>query len=168
MRDKKDFEIVVKTEHEETYKKIFIRPENPKDFELPPLIELMSPENYPQHEEIRWKFLKWISNSENLEIEKIPQKFFTDILILNFLSREGFLTVFEADLILLSIKMAQDENYEKSFEEIPEVLDPRAFKVSFLFTKFYQAMTKSLKLAGLGKFQVKFGKFYGFEKLILD
>lgn len=155
-RYSENFEIIVKTGHDEGYKKIQIQPEYPQDFKLPPLVELINPENYPQHEVIRWKFLKWISNSEN--IEKIPQKFLNDILVLNFLRREGFLEVFEADLILLSIKMAQDGNYEKSLEEIPEVLNPRAFKISFLFTRFHQPMIRCLKLAGLGRLKVKIEK----------
>jgi hypothetical protein len=156
IRDKNDFEIIVKTGHDDPYKKIKIKPDHPEDFELPPLVELLNAETHPQHEETRWKFLKWIIlSSENREIEKVPQKFLVDILILIFLTREGFLTIFEADLILLSIKISQDGNYEKSLDEIPEILDPRAFKVSFLFTKFFQPVTRCLKLAGLGKLKVR-------------
>lgn len=131
-----------------------MKPEHPRELELPSLVEFLNPEIYPQHNEIRWKFLKWILKAENHEIEEIPQKFFTDILILNFLTREGFFTVFEADLILLSIKMAQDGNYERTLEEIPEILDPRAFKVSHLFTKFFQPISKSILLAGLRELSV--------------
>lgn len=116
---------------------------------------MINSDEFPQHEETRWKFLKWIlDNGKNREIEKIPQEIFLDILILNFLTREGFLSVFEADLILMTIKMVQSGNYEKKLEEFPEKLNPRAFLVSNLFPTFYQKVTRSVKLAGLGRLKV--------------
>lgn len=155
-RDERDFELIVKEKHEEDFKTIQVTPEHP-NFELPSLAELSNADDYPQHNEIRWKFLKWAVNSpENREIERIPQKFFTDILILNFLRREGFLEVPEADLILLSIKMAQEGNYERSLDEIPECLNAKAFKISFLFRKFFEPVDRCIKMAGLKEFKVSF------------
>jgi hypothetical protein len=148
-------QLYVKDEHDEPFKRITVQPLYPDDFELPSLAELNNREDYPQYEEIRWKYLKWsVSADKNCEFAKIPKNFLTDILVLTFLRREGFLSIFEADLILLSIKIAQSGCYERSLEQIPRVLDPRGFRVSNLFARFYRPITKSIKLAGLKEFRV--------------
>lgn len=152
INEKSEFEVIAKTKHDEPFGPFILKHEFP-NFEIPPLLELLDADNHPQHDEIRWKILKWLINEEK-EIEKIPQKIFADVLTLMYLCHERFLKIIDADLILLTIKMVQEGNYDLSLDIIPEVLDGKAFRVSYLFSKFHPAILRAIKLTGLKKFIV--------------
>ena len=80
-------------------------------YRQPPLIELLDRIQYPEHEETRFKLLKWqISEAKlkDINLEFIPQNIFLDILALIYMVNEGFIDVIEADIVLLSIKHVED------------------------------------------------------------
>lgn len=85
------FEIVTKKCHKDSYGQHYITPEYPVA-EVPPLIELLDQIKHPEHDNARFKFLKWIINDEklqDLDLRTIPKNYFLDVLVLTFLVRKG-------------------------------------------------------------------------------
>lgn len=146
--------VTAKRTHDGSYDICEVKPDYPP-FVVPPLNELLSPENknYKNHETTRWKLLQWAIQVGEEEITKIPQ-FVHDILTLNFMRKSGFIKVFEADLFLLSIKTSRDESHEKVLDKIPKKLNKRAFQLSFLFSEFRSRIMKTLSVCGLERFKV--------------
>jgi len=107
--------------------------------------------NYPEHDDLRFKLLKWLiceKKINEINFESIPQTIFLDILALIYMVNEGFIDVIEADIILLSIKHVEDDNVPEVLD-IPESLHPRAFYVSLLFSYCHYYVTRCLEVTGL-------------------
>ena len=123
----------------------------------PPLIELLNRSQYPKHDKIRFDLLKWLINDEKLKdlnLESIPKNIFHDILVLIHMVNEQFIDVAEADIIFLSIKKVEDNNVPENLKK-PEILHPRAFFVSYLFSFCHFYITRCLEVTGLKELVVK-------------
>jgi hypothetical protein len=136
-----------------------------------PLIELLDRSNYPDHDQIRFKLLKWLISEkmlQSVDLELIPQNLFLDILVLVYMVKERFINVKEADIILLSIKHVEDGIVPDNITA-PETLNPRAFYASILFSKCHIIIARCLEVTGLKKFE-KIHKFDGvlFHNLFLE
>jgi hypothetical protein len=144
------YQVCTKKTHEESYKKYIEPPQYPRD-ELPPLLEFFNREKHPEHDELRFKLLKWMIDERRLrdhELSAIPENYFLDILTLVWLTKNGFITTSEADVILVTIKRVELDIMPKNLEA-PQVLNERAFHISFLFTKMHQIVNRSLEITGL-------------------
>lgn len=139
-----------KKSHDDSYTKHYVSPVYPDD-EVPPMIEFLNQSEHPEHDESRFKFLKWIINDETLQdidLSTIPKKYLLDVLVLTYMVRQGFLSTVEADLILYTVQ--QVENNEIPIDiTAPEIVTDRAFRIPFLFTCFYKVYEHSLQAVGL-------------------
>ncbi|KAL7032066.1 hypothetical protein ACKWTF_007208 [Chironomus riparius] len=86
----------------------------------------------------------------DINLESIPTNIFVNILALTFMANEGFIYVIEADIILISLKKVEDKVVPKSLKVL-EVLHPRAFVISILFSKCHFYATQCLEVTGLKK-----------------
>lgn len=154
------YEIWAKKNHQTGYQKFHVEPKYPKD-EVPSLLEFLNRKKYPNHDKLRFKLLKWMVDEQTLknqDLSTIPTKYFLDVLVLLWLKRNEFITIVEADLILLTIKQVELKQVPKNLET-PAVVNPRAFCVAFLFTKFHKSLERSLEVTGLkGSMTVSFVK----------
>lgn len=144
------YEIVAKKSHEEIYKEYLEPPQFPKD-ELPPLLELLDRQDHPEHDELRFKLLKWMVDERKLkdcDLSTIPTNYFLDILVLVWMTGNGFITTTEADLVLLTVKRVELKNIPKNYEA-PQHIDRRAFCIAIFFTKFHEVLKRSLEVIGL-------------------
>ncbi|KAG5684499.1 hypothetical protein PVAND_013729 [Polypedilum vanderplanki] len=145
------YPIGAKTSHYNSYDTYFVEPIFPPK-EIPPLLELLQRQKYPAHDRLRFELLKWtLGNNKkmkNFDLETIPQNYFLDILVLIFLVQNKLIESIEADLILLTIKHVNINTVPEDLQ-LPEYLDPRTFHVSFLFTKIYGMVHRSLEVTGL-------------------
>ena len=160
-RQREKYEIVSKRHHEQGYRSHYIELLTPAQFDgtdLPPLMELMDRDNYPEYDVIRFKLLKYMIGTlrlRNYDLCTFPRNYLQDILALTFLRHHKLIDCFEADLILLSIKHIESDLMPENFF-IPEKLNPKAFRTSFLFSKIHSYIHRCFKVVGLFEFTVRF------------
>ncbi|CAH1719259.1 unnamed protein product [Chironomus riparius] len=157
----KGYEVRCKMSHNDTFSSVYVNPIFP-NIAQPPLIELLKRTQYPRHDTIRFDLLKWMINEDslrNIDLMVIPKNIFSDILVLVFMVCEGFISPFEADIVLLTIKHVEIDIVPENLTT-PDILHPRAFFISFLFSKFYSYLSRSLELTGL-KDLLKINNFDG-------
>lgn len=148
------YEIVTKKTHNEDYRSHWVRPEKYED--LPPLIELLDRPNYPEHDDIRFKLLKMIigvPRMKNYDFRTFPKNYLQDILTLVVLRHHKLIEQYEADLILLTIKHVETNTIPEELE-VPAVLNEKAFRTSFLFSKFHMYLDRTFQVTGLRDFAV--------------
>ncbi|XP_070506853.1 uncharacterized protein [Chironomus tepperi] len=157
----KGYEVRCKMSHDDTFRSIYLNPIIPTIVQ-PPLMELLKRSQYPQHDKIRFDLLKWLISEDNLrnvDLMAIPKNIFSDILVLVYIVSMGFISPFEADIILLTIKHVEIDIVPENLTT-PDYLHPRAFFISFLFSKFYTTLSRSLEVTGL-KNLLKINNFDG-------
>lgn len=153
----KGYEVCSKMSHNDIFRTVYVNPIAPK-IPQPPLIELINRQQYPQHDKTRFDLLKWLISEEklrNVDLMAIPKNIFSDILVLVFMVYEGFISQFEADIILLTVKHVEIDIVPENLTT-PDIVHPRAFFISFLFSKFYVILSRSLEVTGLKNLLVGF------------
>jgi hypothetical protein len=162
------YRMVIKRSHSARYEEIQVKPM--KFFEdVPPLIELYSRDQYPQHDVTRLKMLKWIIGDRalaNYHLDLIPRSYLLDVMTVIFLCHHKLIRVFEADLILLSIKHVETGTVPDNLQH-PVVLDSRAFKVAFLFTKCVSYVATTMQTCGLDDLIVSY-LIFNYPELFLN
>lgn len=146
-----DLSVYCKRYHDDVHRQLIIAPIYPP-FEVPPLEELFSSSSEWDH--VRFKLLKWTihwNNLKSFDLENIPALYFADILSILFMKYNNTITKKEADIILWTIKIA---NQAKVPEQIaaPTTVDPRAFRLAFLYPKVYSNILRSIEVCGLKKY----------------
>lgn len=138
-----------KRSHSEPMQRHFISPEYP-GFEVPDLIELLDRRNFPQHDKVRFQLLKWTISDPlaNIDLTSIPKRYLRHVLTLHFMIAEGFITKFDADIILLTIKDEAESRIPDDYD-YPPIVDPSAFQIAFLFLDFFADMERSFEVVGL-------------------
>lgn len=150
------YELVTKSAHGSAYQKNDLTPIYP-NISLPSLIEWIDRDNYPQHNPYRFGLLMWtVSDKPYKNLHEIPSCYLLDILVLTFLSENGFITIEEADLVLLSLFAVATNMIPDHHITPPSILNPRAFHIAFLFTKFHFFIEHSLEVTGLKNLTVSF------------
>lgn len=160
-----DYEIITKKTHNEDYRSHLVRPEKSED--LPPLIELLDRSNYLEHDDIRFKLLKMmlgIPRLKNYDFKTFPTNYLQDILTLVILRHHKLIEQYEADLILLTIKHVETNTIPEDVE-VPAVLNEKAFRTSFLFSKFHMYLNRSFQVTGLWDFSVNIIKILDFSMI---
>ncbi|KFB38021.1 AGAP008671-PA-like protein [Anopheles sinensis] len=95
--------------------------------------------------------LAWVC-SDNLPFEPfaaLPPSLMVTVLTLFRLIEYGALALFEADLLLWIAYDLSIDGFDPSTERRPYRLDPRAFRVGFLFQKIYAHFARVAKSLGL-------------------
>lgn len=139
-----------KLSHTENYKEFEVEPKFPF-FDLPPMEELHSPDE--SYDTDRHNLLKWIIDWRKLQhvkIETLPEEFFADILTITFMRQQKIITWKEADLLLWTVKNSTRQLIPKQMES-PVTLNPRAFRIVFLYVRLYANVERSLEVCGLLK-----------------
>lgn len=114
-------------------------------------MELLDREAHPEHDNLRFDLLKWMISEEKLkscDLRELPGNYLHNILVLVFLTSNEFITTNEADLILLTIKHVEEKSIPKDIFK-PEVVDSRAFRVSFMFNMFHNMISDTMEVVGL-------------------
>jgi hypothetical protein len=129
--------------------KHFVRPIYPT-IEVPPLVEYLDRDAYPQHDEVRMQLMKWIISDKlvDIDLSEVTPNYFCSALTLFFMVDQGFITVREADIILLSIQHVTSDMVPENLE-YPPVVDKRAFQISFLFSLKFKSIGYSIKQCGM-------------------
>lgn len=146
------FKVLLRKTHGESFQTITDSPQYPK-VEIPPLLELFNRENFPEHDEIRFKLLKWMIDEQKLkdcDLRVIPKNYLLDIMTLTCLTTYGFITTSQADLILLTIYRVQTKKMPERLRP-PSVLNKHAFKISFIFVEMHTTINRCLQILGLKK-----------------
>lgn len=144
------YEVRTKRNHNENFQEFYVDPNYPNE-EVPPLLEFLNRQNFPKHDKLRFKLLKWIVSDiklQNYDLSAIPTNYLHDVLTLTWLTSCDFISTVEADLILLSIKHVELDLLPHNLQA-PPVLHPRAFHVAFHFTKFHMALERCFEVTGL-------------------
>lgn len=151
------YEVITKRTHEEDYRSHYLELTYPGD-DVPPLIELLNRIQFIEHDENRFKLLKWIIGSSKLRrctLNSIPVKYLQDILTLVFLCEWKFIEKFEADLILLTIKHVETNTIPENLT-IPQTLNQKAVSTSFLYSKNFNTIARCIQAVGLTDFSVSY------------
>jgi hypothetical protein len=149
------YQLYTKQNQVEGYRRFDVAPIHP-DVEVPPLAELLDREAFKQHDEVRFKLLKWMTGNQKLdkiELKDFPVNYLLDVLTLSWLSFNGFITTCEADLVLLTIENVETNRVSSDLRH-PKYLNSRALHVSFLFTKFHMLLGDSMEVVGLKSMRV--------------
>lgn len=153
-----DYSLVVsgRKNHETThglYKFVAIYPEN---VDIPPTIELINREKYPEHDEIRFWLLRWVlmgaRNMDMLKIDKIPEDFLKEMLILFHMRVRRIATSNETDIILLSLKRSKEmiaQGNRLGYDKYPRNVKPKAFSLALIFNELFLSVELFCEILGL-------------------
>lgn len=142
--------VYTKTSHRENYRQLVLSPVQPP-FEVPLLEELYSDDG--KFDAQRFELLKWTINFNKLkdfELRDIPANYMIDVLTLVFMRQERIITSKEADIFLWTIKNVENQLIAKDIKPPPE-LDPRAFRLAFLYVRIFANVARSIEVCGLKK-----------------
>lgn len=149
-----NYEIITKQRHNEDYRSHFVKPKRIDD--VPPILELLNRSDFPEHDDIRFKLLKWMMSTlrlKNYDLNTFPTNYLQDILTLVVLRHYKLIDQFEADLILLTIKHVETKTIPENLQ-IPSILNENAFRTSFLFSKFHMFLDRCFQVTGLSDIKV--------------
>lgn len=151
------FELCTKRNHLERFQVVDLTPIYPED-SMPDLASLLNRDDHLELDESRFRLLKWMINEnllKEIDLKELPNEYFLDLLTLAFLCFNGFITAFEAKVILITIDLGQKMDKDPR-HHVPEIkllpltkFNIRGFKISFLFTKYFNLMRNSLEVTGL-------------------
>lgn len=147
--------IIYKQSHGHSYEMVFEEPIYPLCL-VPDLLQLLNRKEFPEHDDSRIELLKWMvaeAKLKSVDILSIPRNFLLDVLVLVYLTQNGFITVDEADIILFTIVQV-DRNMVPHELEPPEQLNDRAFIISFLYCKTHRIIANCFKIVGLADYLV--------------
>lgn len=145
-----EIKVCTKSSHSERYQLHLVSPIYP-NVQLPELLKLFNREECQELDDVRFKLLKWMISDEMLESQDLTafsKDFFLDVMVLVFMRSKGFLSVNEADLILTTLIMVENNKIPAEYRKV-DVVNERAFRISFLFTKLHVTLRTSLEVTGL-------------------
>ncbi|XP_050081735.1 uncharacterized protein LOC126569007 [Anopheles aquasalis] len=153
--ERKEMTILAKRGHREPYDEHIVPAIFPTDIIPPHVMELLSEDESLQAslKQRKLHLLRWVCSDDVDDglLQTVPSKLVTTVLTLVTLVRNDALLLFEADLLL---SIVQDEinggfNSHPTIERYPVRVDPRAFRIAFLFQKVYSHIARSAKSFGL-------------------
>lgn len=145
------FKFYAKKSHTSCCQQYFLKPEYPP-FEVANLKKLLKRDKHKSIDDLRFKLLEWIIDDDlpfiDSDVRAIPKEYFRAVLTLYQLVKGDIIDVFEADLILFSLKCVNKGLIpEDSF--VPEIVNARAYEVALLFLYFYDVMGDTINCCGL-------------------
>lgn len=144
------FDVYGKKNHDENYQKYIMKPEYPP-IDVPDLLQLIDRDNYKKLDKVRFDLLKWSIDDalREVDLSGIPVNYLRIVLTLYQLVATRFITIYEADLILLSIKRTAFDSCPLETFKYPDVLDEHAFGIAFLFLCCFDDIERSMEVCGL-------------------
>lgn len=146
--------------HEELFKIHYTTPVYP-ELNVPPLLQLLQRDKYPEHDEFRFEILFWIITNGKLtaahDIMKVPKRFRVYVMILVYMKALKAISNEEAEIFLLSLTAIPKEIFEGISEEYlyAQKLDGRAFRLCFLFTTLHSEIEFAFQSVGLEELAVR-------------
>ncbi|XP_063700763.1 uncharacterized protein LOC134831055 [Culicoides brevitarsis] len=158
--------VVIKMSHEDPYRQILWKPNYPI-FNVPSPEKLIFRDPNDGLDEKRKEILRWILLGSHFiplntdRLFSLPQELILPVATLFYLVKEGNLSIYLADILLLTVLNSANVHMDP-----PEYLFKDAFTASFLYLKMFQFLVKVFKVIGLRDFAptVKFDG-YLFHKL---
>uniref|UniRef100_A0A2M4AJU0 Constitutive coactivator of peroxisome proliferator-activated receptor gamma n=1 Tax=Anopheles triannulatus TaxID=58253 RepID=A0A2M4AJU0_9DIPT len=153
--ERKDVTILSKRGHLEPYAAHTIPAIFPTDIIPPHVMELLSQDVSLQEALMQKKLqlLRWVCSDDVDDgmLQALPARLVTTVLTLVTLVRNDALLLFEADLLLTIVndELNGGINSNPTIERYPVRVDPRAFRVGFLFQKVYSHIARTAKSIGL-------------------
>lgn len=149
--------LILKPSHEAPYAEQTIDLEFPTHLNPPTLEDLLSPnpETHANLTDTKLQLYAWII-SDTLthdQLKSVPPKLMPTLATIYFLVEHQLIELFEADLLL---QVAQDivtKSYNLQNIQYPKHLDPRAFRLAFLYRGVGQQVLKALNVVGLDSWQ---------------
>lgn len=144
--------VYTRLNHSQSYTKIFVPSVKPK-FNIPTLDELYSDD--PSFDDDRFKLLKWTLSFESkylkaFDFQNYPDNYLLDSLTITFMLKQGIISLKEADLFIWTIKNVENRTIPDGLEP-PAILDPRAFRLAFLYVRLFSNVARSIEVCGLKK-----------------
>lgn len=139
-----------KQSHESQYGRFSVDPFLPT-FELPTFESMQSDDR--TLDEIRHKLLKWLidwNKFEHFNIHALPENYLIDIVTIVFMRQNKIITWKESDLLIWTIKNVNNRTISTSLE-YPNVVDSRAFRITFLYSRMYANIARSIEICGLAE-----------------
>lgn len=146
-RDEK-LTLYTKQNHNTGHRKVKVKAIFPP-FEIPELDDLYS--FNPDLDAYRFALLKWTISWEGLkdvELRDFPDNYMIDILTILFMLRSGVITSKEADIFLWTVKNVEKGTVPASLKP-PRFVEPRAFRLAFLYVKLFVNVVRSIEVCGL-------------------
>lgn len=143
--------ICSKATHSSNYMKIETYPVFPDFEDIPSMYQIMS--NDPKYDNYRFAILKWTIDWNKLKdfnIEILPDEYVMDLLTIIFLKQRGVVSWKESDILLWTVKNVNNKMIPKSLKP-PRRVDPRAFRIVFLYGRTYANIARCIEVAGLKK-----------------
>jgi len=101
------------------------------------------------------QLLMWICDLQEDEIalESMAEEDVADVVLLLYMVKKHLVTPDESELIAQAIKDVRTANIPDPFV-YPESIDMRAFRITFIYTKFFKIFHSCLASAGMKDLQV--------------
>ncbi|XP_058056291.1 uncharacterized protein LOC131207682 [Anopheles bellator] len=145
--------VVAKKGHQESYAQHNIAAVFPCDLAVPHFTDLLSRDDTMMAAllERKLQLLRWVCSDvvDDNSLAAVPHGLMVTVLTLVRLVECRIVRVFEADLLLLIAHELQTNQFVPSQEQCPTQLNPRAFRVGFLFQKVYQEISRAAQSIGL-------------------
>lgn len=142
--------IYTKLSHIKKYSKLVLPPTLPP-FAIPELEHIFGDDS--DLDGLRHDLLKWTIDQDKLkdfDLEKIPENYMIEILTIVYMKQKGIITDKEADLLLWTAKNVENGTISKALQAPPE-LNPRAFRIAFLYARLFANVSRSVEVCGLKK-----------------
>ncbi|XP_052866728.1 uncharacterized protein LOC128272886 [Anopheles cruzii] len=145
--------LVAKKGHEVAYAHHNIAAVFPSDINVPHFMDMLSRDDAMMAAllERKLQLLQWVCSDvvEDNALAAVPRGLKVTVLTLVRLVECRIVHVFEADLLLLIAHELQTGQFVPSREQCPTQLNPRAFRIGFLFQKVYQEFARAAQTVGL-------------------
>lgn len=138
-----------KMTHSANYSRIETYPEYPDFCDVPSMYEILS--NDPKYDDYRFDLLKWMvdwNKFKDFNIQILPDEYVIDLLTIIFLKQRQVVTWKEADILLWTVKNVNNKMIPKILT-VPRKVDPRAFRIAFLYGRTYANIARCIEVAGL-------------------
>ncbi|XP_040165554.1 uncharacterized protein LOC120901574 [Anopheles arabiensis] len=148
--------LAIKRNHHESHSVVTVPATFPTAITPPPLIELISKDESVQASSLERKLQlwRWVCSDDLLDVEEfntVPPAFMCTVLTLYRLRQCGAIRIFEADLLLLIAQQLSKGVFDLTLEPHPQRLNPRAFRLAFVFQNVYHHMARVAKVLGLSE-----------------
>uniref|UniRef100_A0A8W7Q155 Constitutive coactivator of peroxisome proliferator-activated receptor gamma n=1 Tax=Anopheles coluzzii TaxID=1518534 RepID=A0A8W7Q155_ANOCL len=148
--------LAIKRNHHESHSIFTVPATFPTAITPPPLIELISKDERVQASLLdrKLQLWRWVCSDDLLDVEQfntVPPAFMCTVLTLYRLRQCGAIRIFEADLLLLIAQQLSKGVFDLTLEPHLQRLNPRAFRLAFVFQNVYHHMARVAKVLGLSE-----------------
>lgn len=149
---------MAKKSHEEPYEIHHTSPVYPDEINNLSLLQLLKREEFPELDHLRFQLLFWMIGDGKLgvhDLMNVPRNLRAYIMILVHMKAKNAITDEEADLFLLSLIEKSDKKLDDRDYLCTQILDGRAFRLSFLFACLHREIMLAFEIVGLKNLTVR-------------